>query len=170
MKPLFAFLLACLCWAGAPAMADTPGQVAIGAPLRDVPMQGLLVPSRVLSELRGKPLVINVWASWCGPCRAEMGSLERLNRRYGGKQFNVIGVSTDDYPDRAILFVKLSGASFPNYIDSKLVLEHMLGAERLPLTLLVDANGRVLARYFGAHEWDSPEAVAIIAKAFRTRL
>ena len=170
MKSLVSLLLACLCWASAAAMADTPGQVGIGAPLRDVPMQGLLGPSRLLSEFRGKPLVINVWASWCGPCRQEMGSLERLNRRYGGKQFNVIGVSTDDYPDRAVLFVKLSGASFSNYIDSKLVLEHMLGAERLPLTLLVDANGRVLARYFGAHEWDSPEAVAIIGKAFRTRL
>src|SRR5512133_1271746 len=149
MKSVILFMLFWLAGAASPAFAKTPGEVEIGGFLREVPMQGLSGPSRMLSDFRGKPLIINVWASWCGPCRQEMGSLQRLSRRYGGKQFNVIGISTDDYADRAVLFVKLSGASFGNYIDSQLVLEHMLAAERLPLTLLVDANGRVLARYFG---------------------
>ena len=71
-----------------------------------------------------------------------MGSLEKLSQRYGGKQFNLIGVSTDDYVDRAELFLKRTGTTFDNYIDQKLFLEHMLGAERLPLTLLVDAQGQ----------------------------
>jgi thiol-disulfide isomerase/thioredoxin len=152
------------------AVAKTPGEVPIGGELRNASMQGISVPSKRLSDFRGKPLVINVWASWCGPCRQEMGSLERLSRRYGGKQFNVIGISTDDYRDRAEAFVKQLNISFSNFIDHELFLENMLGADRLPLTLLVDAQGKVLGKYYGSQEWDSPEAVALIAKAFRVKL
>lgn len=165
MKILIALLAT---WLAAipPALAKTPGEVEIGSVLRQAPLQGLSGPSRMLSDYRGKPLIINVWASWCGPCRAEMGSLDRLARRYG-KQFTVIGISTDDYPDAARSFIQKSGTAFPNFIDSKpWPLENMLGANRLPLTLLVDANGRVLAKYYGAKEWDSPQAIDLIGKAF----
>ena len=152
------------------ALARTPGEVAVGGILRDAPMQGLSGPSRLLSEFRGKPLIINVWASWCGPCRAEMGSLERLFRRSGGKHFAVIGISTDDYADAARGFLKQSTTSFSHFIDSKLLLENMLGADRIPLTLLIDAQGRVLGKYYGAKEWDSPEALEIIGKTFRIKI
>ncbi|HEX5803643.1 MAG TPA: TlpA disulfide reductase family protein [Azospira sp.] len=166
----FLFLFA-LCLAGslAPASAATPGEVPVDGTLRDASMQGLTGPARKLSGFRGKPLIINVWASWCGPCRAEMGSLDRLARRYG-KQFNVIGISTDDYPERAQAFLKLAQTSFPHFIDQRLELENMLGANRIPLTLLVDAQGKVLGKYYGAKEWDSPEAIAVIGKAFGLRL
>ena len=165
MKALILFLLLGL--AGASSFGKTPGEVEVGQVLREAPMQGLASrPSRLLSDYRGKPLIINVWASWCGPCQEEMGSLQRLSRRYG-KQFNVIGVSTDDYVDRAELFLKKTGTTFDNFIDQKLFLEHMLGAERLPLTLLVDAQGKVLAKFTGAKDWDSPELVGVIAKAFQ---
>ena len=170
MKAILSLILLLLAGTTTIALATTPGEVEIGATLRDAPMQGLSGPSRLLSEFRGKPLVINVWASWCGPCRQEMGSLERLSRRYGGKQFTVIGISTDDYPDVARAFLKQSGTSFTHFIDTRLLLENMLGADRLPLTLLVDAQGKVLGKYYGAKEWDSPEAIEVIAIAFRIRM
>ncbi|HWP10376.1 MAG TPA: TlpA disulfide reductase family protein [Ramlibacter sp.] len=170
MKAVIFFLLVWLAGAASPAFARTPGEVEVGAILREAPMQGLSGPSRLLSDYRGKPLIINVWASWCGPCRQEMGSLQRLSRRYGGKQFNVIGISTDDYVDRAESFLKITNTTFSNFIDTRLMLEHMLGADRLPLTLLVDAQGRVLAKFYGAKEWDSAEAVSVISKAFGTRM
>lgn len=72
--------------------------------------------------------------------------------------------------DRAELFLKRTNTNFSNFIDSKLMLEHMLGAERLPLTLLIDAQGRVLAKFYGAKDWDSPEALGVISKAFGTKL
>jgi thiol-disulfide isomerase/thioredoxin len=153
-----------------PAQAATPGEIKAGEVLRDARMQGLLNPAIQLSAYRGKPLIINVWASWCGPCREEMASLERLSRRFWGGELNVIGVSTDDYRDRAQAFLRRTGVSFNNYIDSKLELEHMLGADRLPLTLLVDAQGRVLAKFYGAKEWDSPQSLALIAKHLRLKL
>ncbi len=168
MKSLIFFLLLAL--GSMLSFGKTPGEVEVGQVLREAPMQGLSGPSRLLSHYRGKPLIINVWASWCGPCQMEMGSLERLARRYGGKQFNVIGVSTDDYVDRAELFLKKTNTTFSNYIDQRLMLEHMLGAESLPLTLLVDERGKVLAKFTGAKEWDGPEAVAVIARAFRVKL
>jgi thiol-disulfide isomerase/thioredoxin len=169
VKFVTAFLLL-LCLAALPAAAKTPGEVEAGGVLRDAQMQGLLGPSIKLSALRGKPLVINVWASWCGPCREEMASLERLSRRFWGAEFNVIGISTDDYKDRAEAFLRKSGVTFSNYIDKRLELENMLGADRLPLTLLVDSQGRVLAKFYGAKEWDGPEALALIARHFRIKL
>jgi len=113
---------------------------------------------------------VNVWASWCGPCRAEMGSLERLSRRYGGKQFNIIGISTDDDAEAAAAFIMKAQITFDNYLDNKLALENMLGASAIPLTVLVDAKGRVVQKVRGSREWDSPESLALIGKALHVKM
>ena len=152
------------------AFAKKPGEVDVGSVLREAPLYGFAGDFRWLSELRGKPLIINVWASWCGPCRAEMGSLERLSRRFGWKQFNIIGVSTDDDAAAAAAFLARSKITFDNYLDRKLLLENMLGAETIPLTILVDAHGRVLMKIHGSKEWDSAESLALIGKTFRKKL
>ena len=152
------------------AFAGTPGEVEIDGYLREATLRGFSGNTKKLSDYRGKPLVINVWASWCGPCREEMGSLDRLARRYGGKQFNVIGISTDDDGNAAAAFIKKSKISFVNYLDSKVFLENMLGADTIPLTVLVDANGRVLEKFRGAYEWDSPETIEVIEKIFHIKM
>ena len=154
----------------ATARAATPGEVGVGGLLREAPLYGFAGDFRQLSELRGKPLLINVWASWCRPCRAEMGSLERLSRRYGGKQLNIIGISTDDDADAAAEFIMKSGITFDNYLDSKLVLENMLGANTIPLTVLVDAHGRVVQKIRGSRAWDSRESLELIGKALRVKM
>jgi thiol-disulfide isomerase/thioredoxin len=135
--------------------------------LREATMQGLNGPSRALSSYRGRPLIINVWASWCGPCRAEMASLERLAWSGAAQPFTLIGISTDDHPEAARAWLQRSNATFNHYIDRALELENMLGASRLPLTILVDGEGRVLEKVYGARDWDSSEAVAAITRAFR---
>ncbi len=170
MRLLITSLLLCLSLLSAPALAKTPGEVEVGATLRDVPMLGLTGPAKKFSDFRGKPLLINVWASWCGPCQLEMASLERLARSKGARQFNMIGISTDDYPEAAKGFLKRYQTSFSHFIDARLVLEHMLGADRLPLTVLVDAKGRVLYRHYGALQWDGPDAVNLIGKAFDIKM
>ena len=96
--------------------------------------------------------------------------MERLSRRYGGKQFAVIGISTDDYPDAAKAFMRKSGTTFSHFIDGRVFLENMLGADRIPLTVLVDAQGRVLGKFYGAKEWDSPDALKAIGTAFGVQL
>ena len=152
------------------AFAATPGEVEVGGFLREATLRGFNGRTNTFTDFKGKPLLINVWASWCGPCRAEMGSLERLAQRYNGKEFNVIGVSTDDYVDSASAFIKQTGITFDNFLDSKLLLENMLGANTIPLTILVDAEGRVLQKARGSYEWDSPEVIEAIGKIFRLKL
>ncbi|MGP1676492.1 MAG: TlpA family protein disulfide reductase [Burkholderiales bacterium] len=169
MKTIFliVFCMSALC---ATAFAKMPGEVDEGGVLREASLYGFAGDYRKLSELRGKPLIINVWASWCGPCRAEMGSLERLSRRFNGKQFNIIGISTDDHANLAAQFIRLTGVTFDNYHDRNLLLESMLGANTIPLTVLVDAQGRVVKKIRGSKQWDSPEALELIGKAFHVKL
>jgi len=161
-------LLATFAWlAPAPTPAHaTPGEVAVGQVLREARLQGLNSPPRALSAYRGKPLIINVWASWCGPCRQEMASLERLAWHEDLGPFAVIGISTDDERDKALAFLKQSNASLSHYLDRQLEMEHMLGATRLPLTVLVDAKGKVLAKVYGAQAWDGAEALSLIRRSF----
>ncbi len=169
MKTLF-LLLFCMSALSATAFAKMPGEVDEGGMLREASLYGFAGDYRKLSDLRGKPLIINVWASWCGPCRAEMGSLERLSRRFNGRQFNIIGVSTDDYVNLAAQFIRQTGVTFDNYHDRNLLLESMLGANTIPLTVLVDAHGRVIRKIRGSRQWDSPAALELIGKAFHQKL
>ena len=152
--------------AAAPAAATGDIEVKVGQLLRAALLRGLNGPDRQLAEFRGRPLLINVWASWCGPCRAEMASLERVAWREEGRQFAIIGISTDDYRDQALAWLKNSNATISHYLDQQLQMEHMLGASRLPLTVLIDARGRVLLRVYGSRQWDTPDSLALVRHAF----
>jgi thiol-disulfide isomerase/thioredoxin len=163
---LLVLLLASQSVLAQPAAAPGSGQVDIGSHLREITMKGLSGPAQKLSEFQGRPLIINVWASWCGPCRAEMASLERLARSKAGEKFTVIGISTDDHADAARAFLRQNPTSFRHFIDNRLALENMLGADRLPLTVLVDARGIVLSRTYGEQAWDSPQMVQLISRTF----
>ena len=164
-----ASLLGGRAWAQSPAPSRRAVEVPLGQPLREALMRGLNGPDRKLSAYRGRPLLINVWASWCGPCRAEMASLERLAWQEMAVPFAIIGISTDDYPDRAMKLLKGTNATISHYIDRELELESMLGATHLPLTVLVDAQGRVQRKIGGAKEWDSVEAKAVIRETFMAK-
>lgn len=144
--------------------AYTPGEVPIGANLPEATLKGLNGPPRLLSSFRGRPLLINVWASWCGPCKQEMVSLERL--AWQENYFSIIGISTDDYTDKAEYFLKSSHATISHFIDHDLQLESMLGASKLPLTVLVDSDGRVLRKIYGARQWDGAAAIQLIDATF----
>jgi thiol-disulfide isomerase/thioredoxin len=152
--------------AAGPATART-AEVPVGGTLPDVAMRGLNGPDRRLSSYRGRPLIVNVWASWCGPCRLETASLERLAWQDAEEGFAVIGISTDDYRDNALRWLRASNATLSHFIDHELELESLLGASSIPLTVLVDAQGRVVEKVRGAKEWDGPEARALIRRAFR---
>lgn len=150
-------------------LADTPGEVKEGGHLREATLYGFAGDVRHLSDFHGKPLIINVWASWCPPCRAEMGSFEKLFERYGDAKFNLIGISTDDDKNAALAFLFKQGVNFANYGDYKLTMENMLGADTIPLTLLVSSEGKVLRKIRGFHQWDSDETIKMMEKVFGIR-
>jgi thiol-disulfide isomerase/thioredoxin len=161
--------LLCLAVANPAALANTPSEVPVGGMLRDATLKGLNGPPRRLGAFRGRPLIINVWASWCGPCREEMASLERLAWRDREQYFAIIGISTDDDADQAKGMLKNAKATISHFIDTGLQMENMLGASRLPLTVLVDADGRILEKVYGARQWDGADALRLIDDAFHKR-
>jgi len=152
-----------------PASGREPAPIRIGDVLQDAPLEGLNGPSRQLAAYRGRPLIINVWASWCGPCVAEMSSLERLAWHDELPPFAVIGISTDDDAAQARAFLQRSHATLSQFIDRDQQWENRLGAGTIPLTVLVDADGRVVDKIHGMHDWDAPEALQLIGRAFRAR-
>jgi thiol-disulfide isomerase/thioredoxin len=160
------FILALLLMFAAATWAGTPGEVQVGGLLREAQLRGLNGPARTLSGFRGRPLIINVWASWCGPCRSEMASLERLAWHEQAHPFAIIGISTDDYIDKARAWLADSNATIYQFIDTDLQMENMLGASRLPLTVFVDARGRVLRKVYGARQWDSAESLQLVTDTF----
>jgi len=148
------------------AGADSRHTVQIGERLGSAQMRGLNGPSRSLASFLGKPLIINVWASWCEPCRAEMKSFDRLAWLPIGSQVNIIGISTDDSVDAARAWLAQSNATISQFIDAQLELETMLGASTLPLTVLVAPAGSVLRKVRGAQQWDSPQALELLRRTF----
>lgn len=153
-----------------PAIAQQakPPPVPVGQPLPNAYMTGLNGPSRSIHSFRGRPLIVNVWASWCGPCRAEAASLERLARSEAGRRYTVIGISTDDHRENALKWLAHSKATLLHFIDRgpHWPLEHMMGASTIPVTVLVDSRGNVVARIRGAREWDTAESIKLIERAF----
>jgi thiol-disulfide isomerase/thioredoxin len=146
---------------------STPREAKIGEALRDARLHGLNGPDRRLGEFLGRPLLINVWASWCGPCRGEMASLERLAWRHPGPPFAIIGISTDDDAAAAHAMLGRTNATISHFLDQQLEMETLLGASRLPLTVLVGADGVVRDKIYGAREWDSAASRRLIEGAFQ---
>jgi thiol-disulfide isomerase/thioredoxin len=161
---LFSIAFALLC---SGVCARPAGQIPQGTALGELVLTGLNTPDKKLSTYRGKPLIINVWASWCGPCRQEMPSLERMAWSDKASKWTVIGISTDDHVVAAKGFLRQANATLNHYIDKELQAEAMLGADRLPLTVVVDSQGRVRNRWYGAKEWDSPQAVQWIEDSLK---
>jgi peroxiredoxin len=116
-----------------------------------------------LSQLRGKVVLLNFWATWCGPCRVEMPAMEQLYRTIPRGEFEILAVSTD--PQGAAVtrpFQKQMGFTFPILHDSEYRVGLAYGARTIPVTFVVDRHGIVRQKIFGARDWGSPEARDLI--------
>ncbi len=96
-----------------------------------------------LSEYRGDVVMINFWATWCGPCRQEMPLLDELYGRYQRVGFNLLGVNIDDDSRRAMAMVNELGIKFPVLFDEDKKVSKLYEVEAMPLTLLLDREGTV---------------------------
>lgn len=117
-----------------------------------------------LSDFRGKVVVLNLWATWCGPCRKEMPTLDRLQARLGGADFQVVALSADagglDAVRAFFKFVGIRHLATYNDQDSRALSS--LDVRALPTTLLLDRNGAELGRLIGPAEWDSPRMLRFL--------
>ena len=117
-----------------------------------------------LADFRGKIVLLNIWATWCGPCRAEMPTLERLQQNLGGPDFEVVALSIDQegVPVVKKFYEELGIKALRIFVDPTMRAPLELNAIGVPTTLLVDREGREIGRHAGPAEWDSPEVIATI--------
>ena len=125
-----------------------------------------------LAELRGKVVMLNIWATWCAPCRVEMPSMQRVYERFRDHGFEVVAVAVDDRPGlrqpdgtiRGLVsdFVEQHGLTFPIVVDPTGDTERLYGVSALPTTFLIDRNGRIRVREVGGRYWDREPQVEMI--------
>jgi thiol-disulfide isomerase/thioredoxin len=134
--------------------------------LQALDMQG---KTWTLAELRGRAVLLNFWATWCPPCRAEMPSLQQLAEIYGPEQLQVLAINVGEGPRRIAQYLQSSGLQLTVLLDPKNEAARAWGASVLPTTLLIDAEGKPRLRVRGEVDWSGREAQAMVDPLLRTR-
>ena len=114
-----------------------------GRPAPDFALRSSTGENLRLSEYRGDVVMINFWATWCGPCRQEMPLLDDLYNRYQRVGFNLLGVNIDDDSSRAMDMMAELGVDFPVLFDDRKEVSRMYEVDAMPVTVLVDREGNV---------------------------
>jgi DsbE subfamily thiol:disulfide oxidoreductase len=115
-----------------------------------------------LKDFRGKLVILNFWASWCGPCRSEMPTMVKLHHEFRGKDFEIVAVNVKDKREDALAFMKSMKVTFPVMMDPEGEAGLLYGAFGMPITYLIDAKGVVLARLLGDADWYTPKTRELI--------
>ncbi|MBX3028035.1 TlpA family protein disulfide reductase [bacterium] len=113
-----------------------------------------------LSDLRGRIVFLNLWATWCPPCRAEMPSMQALYDRLKGPDFAMIAVAEDTNAADVAAFVAELGLTFPVLLDRDNRLPGRFGVTGYPETFVIDRDGRVIKHVIGPEEWMDPRVIA----------
>jgi len=117
-----------------------------------------------LNEFHGQVVVLNFWATWCGPCVEEMPSLVQLQQRFKAKGLTVIGVSIDVDGDAYHKFLKDYKVDFLTVRDPDQKTSNLYGSFKWPETYIIDRNGIVRRKFIGPVEWSQPEVVDFLSK------
>ena len=135
-------------------------------PIANVEFEDSQGRKRTLPDFRGKVVLLNLWATWCGPCRKEMPTLDRLQSQLGGADFEVVALSIDRGGQAVIksFFDEIGVQRLAIYVDATAEAGTKLGILGVPTTLLLDPAGREIGRVTGPAEWDSPEVIDTIRR------
>jgi len=138
LKPILlgAFLGVC-------ALGSLASSGLVGQPAPDFALKSATGENLRLSEYRGEVVMVNFWATWCGPCRQEMPLLDQLHNRYERVGFQLLGVNIDDDSRRAMQMVQELGVTFPVLFDDTKSVSKMYQVEAMPVTVLLDRAGTV---------------------------
>jgi cytochrome c biogenesis protein CcmG, thiol:disulfide interchange protein DsbE len=136
------------------------GEASIaGKPAQDFPLT-FAGKSQHLSDLKGKVVVLNFWATWCPPCIEETPSLNRLQKYIDSRGAMVLGVSVDEDGAAYEKFLKDQSVIFPTYRDATKKSAADYGTSIYPETYVIDRHGKITRKFIGAQQWDSPEMLA----------
>lgn len=138
-------------------------------PLAEVKFQDASGKDLTIADWKGKVVLLNLWATWCLPCRKEMPALDRLQKEMGSDRFEVVAVSVDRKGAEAArkFLDETKVENLKLYVDPSARLTSDLKVVGLPATLLIDAQGREIGRLLGPAEWDSEDAKRLIGAALK---
>jgi thiol-disulfide isomerase/thioredoxin len=119
-------------------------------------------PELALASLAGRVVLLNFWATWCEPCEREMPAMQRLYQRLPRDRFELVAISIDEEPAKIADFVARYALTFPIVLDQRKRVAETYQTMGVPESLLIDRDGRIVERYVGPREWDSPEYVTRI--------
>ena len=119
-----------------------------------------------LSDFKGKTVLLNLWATWCVPCREEMPTLDRLESILGAENFQVVALSLDQEGSAVVkdFYDELGLENLKIYVDDRMSVPALFSVIGVPATLLIDEEGREIGRKLGPAEWDSPEVISEIRR------
>ncbi len=137
-----------------------PAPVDVG----DFKVEGLKGGMASLSQSKGKIVLLNFWATWCPPCRAEMPSIEALWKKTKSKAFTIIAVSVGEDKATVGKFIADQKYSYPIFLDPSSQLGTAFNASSIPTTYIIDKTGKVIAGIQGSREYDGPEVLSIFAE------
>ena len=167
MKLILAALMGAMLWLSATVQATaTPPFVMFEAP-KPVPELNFTDGeghARTLANFKGKVILLNIWATWCVPCRKEMPTLDRLQAALGGVDFEVIPLSIDRKGMEVVnkFYDEIGVQQLARFIDSNSEAFQKLAIVGIPTTLLIDRKGQELGRLIGPSEWDSPDMITFL--------
>ncbi|WP_192359129.1 TlpA family protein disulfide reductase [Mesorhizobium mediterraneum] len=168
MKMLALVLISALLAVTQPAAAVEPPQnFAVHeapVPVPEISFEDANGQPKTLADFRGKVVLLNIWATWCAPCRKEMPTLDRLQARLGGPDFEVVALSMDRAGPEIVrkLFTEIGIEHLALNIDTSGKAMFAIGTVGLPATLLIDREGKEIGRLIGPAEWDAPDMVDFI--------
>lgn len=143
--------------------AKTQGPLQENSPAPAITVNSLNGKPLNLSDLKGKVVVLNFWATWCPPCREEIPSMMKLNSAMAGKPFQMVAVSIDEGGQPAIeSFFKTSGFNLPAYTDPDNRAAKTYGITGVPETFIIDKNGILQKKVIGPMAWDSPDVLSYL--------
>lgn len=137
-------------------------RIHAGQPIAAFDLQGLDGGTVRSKELAGKVVLLNFWATWCGPCKEEMPSLARLQSQFDSSQFKVVTVTTDMHPQGIKQFLQHLRIDLPVLFDEREDVSRSFMVRGLPTTVLITQDGRSVGRAVGPRAWDSEESVALV--------
>ena len=146
--------------------APPPDTLKIGGAFPPLVLSGLDGSRLALDDYRGKLVILNIWATWCAPCRTELPSLDRLAAQLDERRFVVIGLSVDSDRDIAREYLLDQGIHLRSYIDpEQKISRDILGVRVYPDSLLISPGGKLLRRFVGARRWDEPRMIQALRQA-----
>jgi thiol-disulfide isomerase/thioredoxin len=115
-----------------------------------------------LSEQKGRVIFLNFWATWCGPCRLEMPSMEAVYQKLKYKGFEIVAVNLGESKDIVSSFMNEYNLSFPAALDTRGVTGSIYNVQAIPTTYIVDKRGLIVARLVGSIDWNTPKVMAAL--------